>query len=134
QWVIVYPWVTEEQFARGMEQVGPLYVGPNFSLRYRVEGARLVDGETADIKVAYLLGSAEQVQVFDMDFSRPNGIGRFRGTQSARFLERTQEIRFKRIDGEWKFDMGRPNSLGLMIGSDLEGLKKAQAAVLKGNR
>src|SRR5262249_7559586 len=84
QWVIVYPWVTEGRSARGREQVGPLWGGPNFTMRYRVEGARLVDGETADIKVAYHLGSAEQVRVFDLDFSRPNGIGRSRGTQSAR--------------------------------------------------
>lgn len=106
--------LTEDQFIRNMQTKGIMGVGTDFTVKYRILGAVATGPDEVKVRIGYAVGGAEQVRVYDIDFSKPNGVGQYRGNQPARLLSNTEDLVFKRINGKWKYDMWQPNSFGFM--------------------
>lgn len=107
--------VTEEQFARNMSASGLGTLGPDYTVRYRILGARRVDASTVSVTVNYSVGGKERGAVYNIDFSKPIGVGSYAGTRPVRNMSNTEEIYFNLVDSKWKLDLGRANGFGFSI-------------------
>jgi len=107
--------VTLEQFSRRMSTQGLDMVGPDYTARFRILGARKSGDSTVCVIVNYSVAGKQMMETRNIDFSKPNGIGSFAGMRPTRELSNTEEMYFNHVDGKWKLDTGHANGFGFSM-------------------